>query len=327
MSVPSDAVEQSTSDSALRRTLRRRPRRRSAPGRPQDPVPARSTDTDSVKPEPLTVCFRAGRSPRGGAAGCRTRNRRRWHPAIAAEQQRRRVDVRDPGPAVQLSTARTSLAVTGMLEPFVIDGMPTIVHGRPRLHRLGGASVLEDLLISGQQDGFQSPSLRHQDAITTSQRAPRAAPPRHVVLWAEAPASWRLVLVTLQKPDDLVLECAVCCRMLLLSDFRPPSPGIWELEATHTVRPFSRAYGAVVPAPSTAGFRESTRRYGLLLDTMEFAAINSYMYVCVRAVGAPKVPKGPPPKALFTIMTKVHPEIRRRNRTITEVFAQQVMAQ
>ena len=109
--------------------------------------------------------------------------------------------------------------------------------------------------------------------------------------------------------------------MLLLSDFRPPSPGVWELEATHTVRPFSRAYGAVVPAPSTAGFRESTRRYGLLLDTMEFAAINSYMYVCVRAVGAPQVPKGPPPKALFTIMTKVHPEIRRRNRTITEVFA------
>ena len=109
--------------------------------------------------------------------------------------------------------------------------------------------------------------------------------------------------------------------MLLLSDFRPPSPGVWELEATHTVRPFSRAYGAVVPAPSTAGFRESTRRYGLLLDTMEFAAINSYIYVCIRAVGAPQVPKGPPPKTLFTIMTKVHPEIRRRNRTITEVFA------
>lgn len=109
--------------------------------------------------------------------------------------------------------------------------------------------------------------------------------------------------------------------MLLLSDFLPPSPGIWELEVTHTVRPCSRAFGAVVPAPSTAGFRNSTERYGLLLDAMEFAAINNYMYVCLRAVGAPKVPKGPPPKALFTIMTKVHPEIRRRNRKITEVFA------
>src|SRR6478752_8526992 len=109
--------------------------------------------------------------------------------------------------------------------------------------------------------------------------------------------------------------------MLTLSDFRPPSPGIWELETTHSVRPFSRAYGAIVPGPSTDGFRSSMQRYGLLLDTMEFAAINSYIYTCVRAVGAPKVPKGPPPKALFTIMTKVSPEIRRRNRKVTEVFA------
>lgn len=63
------------------------------------------------------------------------------------------------------------------------------------------------------------------------------------------------------------------------------------------------------------------QRYGLLLDTMEFATINGFMYNCIRAVGAPKVPKGPPPKAIFSIMTKVNPEIRRRNRTITNVFA------
>lgn len=109
--------------------------------------------------------------------------------------------------------------------------------------------------------------------------------------------------------------------MLTLSDFAPPSPGIWELEVTHVVRPLSRAYGAVVPEPSTAGFRTSMRRYGLLLDTMEFATINGFMYNCIRAVGAPKVPKGPPPKAIFSIMTKVNPEIRRRNRTVTDVFA------
>ncbi|HEY5878260.1 MAG TPA: PEP-utilizing enzyme, partial [Nakamurella sp.] len=114
-----------------------------------------------------------------------------------------------------------------------------------------------------------------------------------------------------------------------MSDFSPPSPGSWHLETVHASRPRSRAWAAIgCDESATAGFRESMRRYGLLLDTVEFAEINRFWYTRLRAVGAPKRPTaGPPPKMLFTIMTKVHPEIRRRNHTITQAFANKLWRQ
>lgn len=79
---------------------------------------------------------------------------------------------------------------------------------------------------------------------------------------------------------------------------------------------------------ATAGFAESMRRYGLLLECIDFGEINRFQYTCVRAVGAPRRPTaGPPPKLVFTLMTKVHPEIRRRNHTISGVFASKMWRQ
>jgi rifampicin phosphotransferase len=102
--------------------------------------------------------------------------------------------------------------------------------------------------------------------------------------------------------------------------FTPPGPGVWELEATHLQRPVSRATAAVFPEAASAGFREGMARYGMLLDYLEFAVVNRFVYVCPRAVGAPKGAKGPPPKPIFKLLTKLHPEIRRRVRRIAEVW-------
>lgn len=103
--------------------------------------------------------------------------------------------------------------------------------------------------------------------------------------------------------------------------FTPPGPGVWELEATHMVRPVSRATAAVFPDAATAGFKWSMQRYGMLLDHLEFKVVNRFIYICARGVGAPKAAKGPPPKLIFKILTKLHPEVRRRIKTISEVFA------
>ena len=77
----------------------------------------------------------------------------------------------------------------------------------------------------------------------------------------------------------------------------------------------------VFPAAATEGFRRGMARYGLLLDYMEFAVVNRFVYLCPRGVGAPKGAKGPPPKLIFKALTHLHPEIRRRARTIAETFA------
>jgi phosphohistidine swiveling domain-containing protein len=103
--------------------------------------------------------------------------------------------------------------------------------------------------------------------------------------------------------------------------FTPPGPGVWELEATHMVRPVSRAMEAVFPEAAIAGFRVAMERYGMLLEYLEFAVVDRFVYICPRGVGAPKGAKGPPPKFIFQVLTKLHPEVRRRIRTVAEVFA------
>jgi rifampicin phosphotransferase len=70
------------------------------------------------------------------------------------------------------------------------------------------------------------------------------------------------------------------------------------------------------------GFRDGTRTYGVLLDYIEVAVIGGFIYTAPRPVGAPKGSKGPPPRVLFTLIQKLHPEVRRRIRRSQEVFEQ-----
>jgi pyruvate,water dikinase len=76
----------------------------------------------------------------------------------------------------------------------------------------------------------------------------------------------------------------------------------------------------VQPGPMMAGFREGTRRYGVLLDYLDIAVINRFLYVAPRAVGAPKSAQGHPPRLIFALLRRFHPEIRRRVKRADEVF-------
>ena len=68
------------------------------------------------------------------------------------------------------------------------------------------------------------------------------------------------------------------------------------------------------------GFKEGTRLYGVLLDHLEVAVINRFIYMAPRPVGAPKGAKGTPPRLVFEVLRRVHPEIRRRVARATDVF-------
>jgi rifampicin phosphotransferase len=103
--------------------------------------------------------------------------------------------------------------------------------------------------------------------------------------------------------------------------FTPPGPGSWQLEMTHFVRPVSRSMAATFPEAMMAGFRWSTKRYGSLLDYLEIKVVNRFVYMAPRGVGAPPDAKSHPPKLMFQLLTKVHPEIRKRIKTVAEVFA------
>jgi pyruvate,water dikinase len=109
--------------------------------------------------------------------------------------------------------------------------------------------------------------------------------------------------------------------MTTLPEFIPPSPGAWELEQTHLTRPVSVYMAEVLPAPMMRGFADGTKAYGVLLDYLDIAVINRFGYAAPRPVGAPKSAKGTPPRFVFEILRRLHPEIRRRVKRADKVIS------
>jgi len=109
--------------------------------------------------------------------------------------------------------------------------------------------------------------------------------------------------------------------------YTPPSPGAWELEQTHVTRPPSVFSASVIPDAMMSGFKAGSRQYGVLLDYLDVAVINRFIYYAPRPVGAPKSAKGAPPKLVFQILQRVHPELRRRIRRAEEVFRDRIWRQ
>jgi phosphohistidine swiveling domain-containing protein len=112
--------------------------------------------------------------------------------------------------------------------------------------------------------------------------------------------------------------------MNVTQEFIPPSPGSWELEQTHLTKPPSLLLAELMPDSMMAGFSEGTRHYGLLLDYLEIAVVNRFLYIAPRPVGAPKSAKGTPPRAIFEILRRVHPAIRRRIKRADHVLRDRV---
>ena len=60
--------------------------------------------------------------------------------------------------------------------------------------------------------------------------------------------------------------------------FDPPGEGSWSLDDVHFPRPVTRYWAEMHPEPFKRGFREFTRYYGTLLDTLEYQYVNGFVY-------------------------------------------------
>jgi len=103
--------------------------------------------------------------------------------------------------------------------------------------------------------------------------------------------------------------------------FVPPGPGSWQLDAVHFPHPVTRLFWEVFPGRFDAGFRESVRSHGSLLETIEFGQANRFLYFAPRPIGAPKSATHPPPRFLFKLLLRLHPELRRRVASARVTFA------
>ena len=107
--------------------------------------------------------------------------------------------------------------------------------------------------------------------------------------------------------------------------FDAPGTGFWELEATHHgVRPLSHLLREAYVRGGTSGFTNLVESYGLPLAEVQAALVEGCIYMRARAIGEGDTPSAPPPKPIMWIVARLHPELRRRNKTAARAWAERL---
>jgi phosphohistidine swiveling domain-containing protein len=102
--------------------------------------------------------------------------------------------------------------------------------------------------------------------------------------------------------------------------FDPPGPGTWFLDPTHFTRPVTRFHAEIFVDELHQGFGDGLRRYGSLLERLDWAFVNGFCYFRPRPVGAPPDALGHPPKEVWHAIAAASPEIQDRLATSATVF-------
>ncbi|MFI6150965.1 PEP-utilizing enzyme [Streptomyces sp. NPDC051109] len=102
--------------------------------------------------------------------------------------------------------------------------------------------------------------------------------------------------------------------------FAPPGPGSWFLDPTHFTRPVTRFHAEIFVEELRRGFGESLRRYGSLLERLDWAFVNGFCYYHPQPLGAPPDATDHPPREVWERLAADHPEIRTRLATSATVF-------
>ncbi len=105
--------------------------------------------------------------------------------------------------------------------------------------------------------------------------------------------------------------------------FAAPGPGSWMLDTTHHgSRPITRFMWPLQKQAFEEGLAELTKRYGLPLAGAVLREVHGLGYIRMLAVGE-KVDSSakPPPMLLLKLLARLHPELRRRNKTAAAALA------
>lgn len=73
-------------------------------------------------------------------------------------------------------------------------------------------------------------------------------------------------------------------------EFQPPGPGSWSIDGAHFPRPVSRFQAEIHPQGITRGFLDCARRYGLLINTLDYHFVNGFAYSTVIPAPDEEVP-------------------------------------
>jgi phosphohistidine swiveling domain-containing protein len=106
--------------------------------------------------------------------------------------------------------------------------------------------------------------------------------------------------------------------------FTAPGAGSWEHDADHQAAPRGQLAVDLMDETVTAGFKSFFGRYGMPLDRLEARHVNGWMYMRAVPAGVPDKGGAPPPDWVISILSRVIPELRRRNKKARAAQAQKL---
>jgi pyruvate,water dikinase len=103
--------------------------------------------------------------------------------------------------------------------------------------------------------------------------------------------------------------------------FTPPGPGAWELEVGHHgTRPLTAILAEPYRRGFEAGSAELLARFGLPLAMIRAELVEGCFYVRPVGVGEGDKPSPALPVLVTKVLARLHPELRRRNRTAARAW-------
>ena len=104
--------------------------------------------------------------------------------------------------------------------------------------------------------------------------------------------------------------------------FEAPGPGQWALDRSHMPGGCTALVQELMSATEPTAMRRVFAELGAPVETMSVAFVHGHIYTRLRPLIAPDRPSAKsPPKWVLKLVVRVHPEMRRRARTATDVFA------
>jgi phosphohistidine swiveling domain-containing protein len=100
-----------------------------------------------------------------------------------------------------------------------------------------------------------------------------------------------------------------------------PGSGFWSRDPSHMSEPPSLSTAELLFPAFESGHASGFARYGSLLERLQTAGVDGWMYVRARPVGAPEKPGATPPRLAFKLLLRLHPALRRRARAARSAIA------
>ncbi len=106
------------------------------------------------------------------------------------------------------------------------------------------------------------------------------------------------------------------------TQWAPPGPGTWVCDRSHTTPGPTMLYRRVVSTHTEPTYRQGMKDYGAAIGSLDMRFVNGHLYRRIVPLIAPDRDNGKvPPAALLWLVTRLHPEFRRREKRAAQVLA------